>query len=298
MPTPAVPTLSPLVAGAWRLADWDWRPAQRLAWIEGLVERGLTTFDHADIYGGYRVESLFGDALALAPGLRERLQIVTKCGIVLPGAGRPAHVVPQTHCYDTSAAHLTASVEHSLRALRTDRIDLLLIHRPDVLMDADEVASCFESLRRDGKVLHFGASNFTPAQFELLHSRIALATHQVECSPLQRAALHDGSFDQAQRLRLRPMVWSPLAGGRLFHEDSPAAHRVRWVMGEIGARLGGVSATTLAIAWLLRLPCRPHPVIGSRRLEAADEARAALDLRLSADDWYRIWTAAAGHEVP
>jgi predicted oxidoreductase len=287
--------LSPIVAGAWRLAEWQLSVEQRIAWIEGTIERGLASFDHADIYGGYQVEALFGQALAASPALRDRLQLITKCGIKLTGAARPAH---ETHCYDTSAAHITASVENSLRALRTDRIDLLLIHRADVLMDADEVASTFQRLKRDGKVLHFGASNFAPAQFELLNDRIRLETNQVECSPLQMAPLHDGTFDQAQRLRARPMIWSPFAGGRLFSEDSPAAHRVRWAMGEVGERLGGVSATTLVMAWLLRLPCRPHPVIGSRRLSVAEEAMAALALRLSNDDWYRIWSAAAGHEVP
>lgn len=287
-------TLSPLVAGAWRLSEWGFNIGQRLAWIEGNIERGLTSFDHADIYGGYQVEALFGEALAASPGLRDRLQLVTKCGIKLTGPARPAH---ETHCYDTSAAHITASVEGSLRALHTDRIDLLLIHRPDALMNADEVAATFERLRRDGKVLHFGASNFTVQQYELLNSRIPLVTNQVECSPLQMAPIHDGSFDQAQRLRARPMIWSPLAGGRLFNEDSEQAQRLRWVMGEIGARLGA-SLTTLAIAWLLRLPCRPIPVVGSRRLSATDEAVAALKLMLTADDWYRIWSASTGHEVP
>ncbi len=286
--------LSPLVAGAWRLAEWQLGVEQRIAWIEGNLERGLTSFDHADIYGGYQVEALFGEALARQPGLRERMQLVTKCGIKLTGPARPAH---ETHCYDTTAAHLTASVENSLRALHTDRIDLLLIHRPDALMDADEVAATFERLRRDGKVLHFGVSNFNVQQLELLASRTPLATNQVECSPLQLGPIHDGTFDQAQRLRMRPMIWSPLAGGRLFNADTEAAHRVRWVMGEIGARLGA-STTTLAIAWLLRLPCRPIPVVGSRRLAATDEAVAALRLRLSNDDWYRIWAASAGHEVP
>ena len=286
--------LSNLVAGAWRLAEWDFNVDQRIAWIEGNIERGLTSFDHADIYGGYQVEALFGEALAKAPALRDRMQLVTKCGIKLTGPARPAH---ETHCYDTSAGHITASVENSLRALHTDRIDLLLIHRPDALMDADEVAATFERLRRDGKVLHFGVSNFTVPQYELLDSRIRLETNQVECSPLNMAAIHDGTFEQAQRLRARPMIWSPLAGGQLFHADTEAARRVRWVMGEIGARLG-VSTTTLAIAWLLRLPCRPIPVIGSRRLSASDEAVAALKLRLGPDDWYRIWSASTGHEVP
>ncbi|HEV8311482.1 MAG TPA: aldo/keto reductase, partial [Burkholderiaceae bacterium] len=187
--------LSPLVAGAWRLAEWELSVEQRIAWIEGNLERGLTSFDHADIYGGYQVEALFGEALAHSPALRERMQLVTKCGIKLTGPARPAH---ETHCYDTSAGHITASVENSLRALHTDRIDLLLIHRPDALMDADEVAATFERLRRDGKVLHFGASNFTVQQYELLNDRIRLATHQVECSPLRMEPIHDGTFDQAQ----------------------------------------------------------------------------------------------------
>jgi predicted oxidoreductase len=282
--------LSPLVAGAWRLNEWGLSVDQRIAWIEGNIERGLTSFDHADIYGGYQVEALFGEALAKSPGLRDRMQLITKCGIKLTGPARPTH---ETHCYDTSAGHITASVENSLRALHTDRLDLLLIHRPDALMDADEVATTFERLRRDGKVLHFGASNFTVQQYELLNSRIRLETNQVECSP----PIHDGTFDQAQRLRARPMIWSPLAGGRLFSEDNDAGHRVRWTMGEIGARLD-VSMTTLAIAWLLRLPSQPIPVIGSRRLSASDEAVAALKIKLSPDDWYRIWSASTGHEVP
>ena len=285
--------LSPIVAGAWRLASWDWTPQQRLAWIEGLAERGMSSFDHADIYGGYSVEGLFGEALALRPGLREQLQLVSKCGIQLVAPARPGNTIKH---YDTSAAHVTASVEQSLRALRTDRLDLLLIHRPDHLLDADELAATFEQLRRDGKVLHFGVSNFTPQQFELLNSRIALTTNQVECSLLHLDALDDGSFDQAQRLRCRPMVWSPLAGGRLFNEDSPAAHRVRWVLGEISARLG-CTPTTLALAWLLRHPARPWPLIGSRRLEAADEALAATRLALSREDWYRLWSASTGRDV-
>jgi predicted oxidoreductase len=286
-------TLSPIVAGAWRLGSWGWTPEQRLAWLHGLVERGITSIDHADIYGGYTTEALFGEALSLQPGLREQLQLVSKCGIQLVSPARPGNAIKH---YDTSAAHVSASVEQSLRALRTDRLDLLLIHRPDHLLDADALAATFERLRRDGKVLHFGVSNFTPHQFELLHSRIPLLTNQVECSLLHMDALDDGTFDQAQRLRCRPMVWSPLAGGRLFGEDSPAAHRVRWVLGEISARLG-CTPTTLALAWLLRHPAQPWPVIGSRRLEAADEALAATRLELSRQDWYRLWSAAAGRDV-
>ena len=285
--------LSPIVAGAWRLAEWQMGIDERLAWIEGCIERGLTSFDHADIYGNYQVEALFGDALAGRSSLRARLQLISKCGIKLRSDARPAHGIKS---YDTSDAHVSASVEHSLNALRTDHLDLLLIHRPDALLDADALAETFTRLRRDGKVLHFGVSNFTPAQFALLHSRFPLVTNQIECSVLHLPPLHDGTLDQAQQLRLRPMIWSPLAGGRLFHADTEAAHRVRWVLGEIGARLG-VSTTTLALAWLMRHPSRPIPLIGSRRLSVADEAVAATDLNLSAEDWYRVWSASAGQDV-
>lgn len=288
------PVLSPIVAGAWRLADWGWPAQQRLRWIEQCAELGVTSFDHADIYGGYRVEALFGEALALAPGLRGKLQLVGKCGIRLVDPARPEHRVKH---YDTSAAHIVASAEASLRALHTDHLDLLLIHRPDPLLQADEVAQAFEALRTAGKVRHFGVSNFTPAQFELLASRTALVTNQIELHPLQRAALHDGTLDQLQRLRLRPMIWSPLAGGALLAGGDEAARRVQAVLGEIAAR-HGVARATVAFAWLLRLPSAPVPVAGSRRIEALREALAALALRLDAQEWTALWQAGSGHELP
>lgn len=288
------PTLSPIVAGCWRLPEWGWTPQQTLVWIEQCAGLGVTSFDHADIYGDYAAEARFGEALALAPALRERLQIVTKCGIKLVSPQRPAH---RLKSYDSSRAHIVASVEASLRALRTDRIDLLLIHRPDPLMDAAEVAQAVDDLQRAGKLLHLGVSNFTPAQFELLDAAVPLATNQVECHPLQLAPLVDGTLDQAQRLQRRPMIWSPLAGGRLLGGDeSEAAQRVRWVLGSVAARLGTTPAT-LAYAWLLRLPSRPLPVVGTRRPDGLREALAAQDLALAREDWFEIWQAGAGHPV-
>jgi predicted oxidoreductase len=291
---PGGPRLSPIVAGAWRMASWGWTAQERLRWIEQCIALGVTSFDHADIYGGYMVETLFGEALELAPGLRARLQLVGKCGIKLVAPARPAHRIKQ---YDTSAAHLTASVEHSLRALRTDHLDLLLIHRPDPLLDADEVARAIHALRVAGKVRHFGVSNFTPAQFELLASRTPLTTNQIELNPLQLAPLVDGTLDQLQRLRLRPMIWSPLAGGALLAGDGERERRVQAALHAVGAELG-VAAATVAFAWLLRHPSRPLPVAGSRRIEALREAVAALGVTLSAAQWTAIWQASTGHEVP
>ncbi|EGJ11608.1 aldo/keto reductase [Rubrivivax benzoatilyticus] len=285
--------LSPIVAGCWRLHEWGLDVAARVRWIERTLELGITTFDHADIYGGYRVEALFGEALAAAPGLRQRLRLVSKCGIKLVGEARPAHAIKS---YDSSRDHIVASVEASLRALRTDRLDLLLLHRPDLLADPDEVAATFDALRRAGKVLHFGVSNHTPSQFALLHRRFPLVTNQVELSPLQMQALADGTLEQALDLGLPPMIWSPLGGGRLFRGDDEQARRVRAVLEALGAE-HGVSAATVAYAWILRHPSRPVPITGSSRIEALAEATAALALRLPAEAWYRVWQASMGHEV-
>ena len=290
---------SRIVFGMWRIGDWALSVRERRALVEAALELGVTSFDHADIYGDYTAEGLFGDVLADAPHLRERMQIVTKCGIRLVSERRPAHGIKH---YDTRAAHVVASVEQSLRALRTDRLDLLLLHRPDPLMDADEVAATFAALRRDGKVRAFGVSNFTPAQAALLQDRMAahgmsLATNQVECSLLHLAPLDDGTFDQAQRWRCPPMLWSPLAGGRVLTEASPAAVRVRESATRIGDALG-VSATTVLFAWLLALPCRPLPIVGSSRIAALREAVAATGIALGREHWFELLDAARGVEVP
>jgi predicted oxidoreductase len=284
--------MSPVVAGVWRMADWRMDTSARLRWIEQCLELGLTTFDHADIYGDYSVERMFGDALATAPSLRARMQLVSKCGIKLVSHARPSHHVKS---YDTSHAHVVASVDESLRALRTDHLDLLLIHRPDLLLDPAALAETFRTLRSAGKVRHFGVSNFTPSQFAMLHAEIPLVTNQVELHPLQRHVLHDGTLDQAIALRLRPMIWSPLAGGRLLTDQSADAVRVRGTLEDIG-RSRGVPAATVAFAWVLMHPARPHPITGSGRVDALREAVAALDVQLTRDEWYRIWEA--GHGAP
>jgi predicted oxidoreductase len=291
---PGGPELSRIVAGCWRMADWSLSVPARLRWIESCLELGITTFDHAYLYGHYGVEGLFGEALAASPGLRERMQIVTKYGICMRSPARPAHRVAH---YDTSAAHIEGAVEDSLRQYRTDRLDMLLVHRPDALMDADALAACFERLRRAGKVLHFGVSNFTSSQFALLHRRVPLVTNQIELSPLHLAPLFDGTLDQAQDLGIAPMIWSALAGGRLFSGQDADALRARRVLERIAAERG-ITVTTLVYAWLLRHPARLIPITGSHRIEAMREAVAALDVALDAQTWYEIWEAGNGAPVP
>lgn len=288
------PEFSRVVLGLWRLAEWNMRPAQQLALVEHALELGVTTIDHADIYGDYRGEGLFGEAMAIAPSLRHKLEIVGKCGIKLVSAHRPQHRLKH---YDTSRAHIIASVENSLAALRTDYLDLLLIHRPDPLMDADEVAETVDTLRRAGKVRHFGVSNFTPAQFDLLASRVPLVTNQIELSVMHMEPLHDGTLDQCQQHRIAPMVWSALGGGRLFSKDSPRAAQLRLALTEVGAELDA-SPTTVAYAWILRHPANPLILTGSQRLAAMREAVAATALTLSREQWFAIWSASTGTCVP
>lgn len=286
--------LSPIVAGTWRLADWQFSPEQALNWMETCLDLGITSFDHADIYGGYTVEALFGQALSRKPGLRQRMQLVTKCGIRLKHPNRPEHALKS---YDTAAAHVRASVEASLKALGTDHLDLLLIHRPDALTDPDELTQTFAELRQAGKVLHFGVSNHSPSQFMALHRRLPLVTNQIEFSALQMKALADGTLEQATDLALRPMIWSPLGGGRLFTGEDDQSQRVRAALQTLADR-HHISLATAAYAWILRHPSRPIPITGSRRTEALAEAVAALNVRLTSEQWWGVWQASMGQEVP
>jgi predicted oxidoreductase len=288
------PILSTVVAGCWRMDSWQQSAEQRLAWIEHCLELGISSFDHADIYGGYGVHSLFGQAMALKPSLRHELQIISKAGICLLS---PKFAQRRVKHYDSSAAHLTASVEQSLRDLATDYLDVLLIHRPDHLSDWDEIAQAFEQLRAAGKVLSFGVSNFSTGQFAALNSRIALVSNQVELSVLQMQALDDGTLLQAQELRVAPMIWSPLAGGRLFKPDDEQARRVLEVLQALAMELQ-VSVATVAYAWVLRHPSRPRLITGTQRSEGLREALAATQITLSRQQWTQVWQASAGHPVP
>jgi len=279
------PEFSRIALGLWRLGSWQLTARQRLDFLEQALDLGITTIDHADIYGS---EVPFGEALALAPALRQRIEIITKCGIV-PGS--------QLAWYDTSRQHIIKSLENSLRDLKTDYVDLLLIHRPDPLMHADEVAAAFEHLHRSGKVRHFGVSNFTPAQFDLLASRHKLVTNQVELSPLFLDPLHDGTLDQCQQHAISPIIWSALAGGRLFSEQTDQALRVRGILNELALHYG-VSAATIVYAWLLQHPSRPVVLTGSGRLSILKEAVAAIGLTLERAHWFAIWSASTGTSVP
>lgn len=290
---PHGPTFSPLIMGYWRLMEWDMTPQQRVAFIEHHLALGITTVDHADIYGEYRCEAAFGEAMKLAPALRKQMQIVTKCGIAT--RAKPEHHIGH---YNTDKSHILSSAEKSLSHLATDYLDLLLIHRPDPLMDADEVAEAFIALHQSGKVLHFGVSNFTPTQLTLLQTRLpfSLVTNQLEISPVQQSVLLDGSLDQCQQHRIRPMAWSCLGGGLLFSDPhyQPLRDELETVRQEIGAS----SLEQVVYAWVMMLPSKPMPIIGSGKTQRVSEAAGAVQLKMNRQQWFRIRKAALGYDVP
>ncbi|EHV9704838.1 aldo/keto reductase family oxidoreductase [Vibrio parahaemolyticus] len=294
---PNGPEFSELVQGYWRAADWGMTAQERLSFLKQHIELGITTVDHADIYGNYECEALFGEALALDKSVRNQIQIVTKCDINLCGDKTPERKINH---YDTSSAHIYQSVNNSLERLNVDEIDVLLIHRPDVLMDADEVAEAFTELHKVGKVKHFGVSNFTPPQFELLQSRLGkpLVTNQVEINPLNFEVAHDGTLDQMQMLRTRPMAWSCLGGGSIFSGESEQSIRVRNELEAIREEVGATSIDQVIYAWVRRLPSKPVPIIGSGKIERLQTAVNALNIELTREQWYRVWVASKGHGVP
>lgn len=293
---PKGPELSQLVQGYWRLAQWDMSASQRLTFMKQHIEMGITTVDHADIYGGYQCETLFGQALKLEPSLRQQIEIISKCDIHLAGSFAPNRKINH---YDTSDSHIISSVNNSLSRLGVDYLDVLLIHRPDFLMDADQIAATFEKLSTAGKVKHFGVSNFTPSQFSLLQSRLnkPLITNQVEINPIHFQVIDDGTLDQMQQNHIRPMAWSCLAGGDIFTQQTEQAVRLRATLSDIAQEMN-VTMEQVVYAFITKLPSKPIPIIGSGNIERVRLAAQAMDLTLTREQWYQIWVASKGHGVP
>lgn len=292
------PEVSRLVYGCWRLhSDPKGDSPQRiLEKVEVCLELGIHTFDHADIYGEYGNEEKFGKALALRPSLRDSIRIVTKCGIRMESPGLPG---VKTKHYDTSGDYVIRSAERSLGKLGVDKIDLLLIHRPDPLLDPDSTAKGFRKLKEEGKVLHFGVSNFTPSQFALLQSRLdfPLVTNQLEFHPLHSSPLTDGNFDQALLFGFKPMVWSPTAGGRIFRPKTDQETRVNEKIVAIASEKG-VSPDAVLYAWFFRHPAGLVPVLGTNDAARIRSAADSFHVSLSQEEWFQILEAGNGRPVP
>ncbi|GLI54972.1 putative oxidoreductase YcsN [Propionigenium maris DSM 9537] len=288
--------ISKVVHGYWRLNDWKLTDSQCLDLIKRSMEIGVTTFDHADIYGNYTCEELFGRALALDPSLRDEMQIITKCGITFKSENRPEN---DGHYYNTSREHIISSAERSLKNFGTDYIDLLLIHRPDFLMDPEEVASAFSHLKREGKVRNFGVSNFLPHQFDMLQSYVDedLVTNQVELSPWNVENFENGALDSALKNRIKPMAWSPLGGGEIFKSQSIKAIRLREALEEVRVEIGAEGIDQAIYAWLLTHPAGIIPVVGTGNFTRLKGAVKALDYHLNRRQWFKILDASRGREV-
>ena len=290
------PELSRLIMGTWRLLDNPpMNPQQTLTFIEQCVAQGITTFDEADIYGDYESESLFGKALSLKPSLKYEIEVITKCGIKLVSDNRPDH---NTKHYDTSKAHIMASAEHSLKVMGLEHIDLLLLHRPDPLMNPDEVAEAFHLLNEQGKVFHFGVSNFTVRQFEMLQSRckMPLVTNQLEISLLHQDLLLDGTVDYMLQNRKSPMAWSPLGGGLLFRKEEKYS-KLHQLLDELSNKYDGAGYDQLALSWLYKHPANILPVLGTRKSERIQAAAQAENIKLTSEEWFALWSAAGG-QIP
>jgi predicted oxidoreductase len=284
---PQGPVFSRIVSGAWRWNTVSQEIVTKL--VHTSLDQGITTFDNADIYGDHSNEEIFGKTIKADSSLRKKMELVTKCGIKFPSSKRPSSWVKH---YDTSKSHIISSVENSLKMFGTDYLDLLLIHRPDPLLDPEEVAEAFTELKKNGKVLHFGVSNFTPFQFEMLQSYLSmpLVTNQIELSLTYTLPLFDGTVDVLMKHRTAPMAWSPLGGGSLMQGS------VKSIFDK--ASRYKATESQLSLAWLLKHPSKVFPVIGTTKPERISECAKAAELQLDVQDWFDMLKTAMGKEMP
>lgn len=293
-----VPTdpLSTIVLGLQFLNRWDLEGARLVEWIEAGIEMGATSFDLADIYGEYTSEEIFGQALKSAPGLRQRIQIVTKCGVRLKSNRRPENRVQH---YDLSAEHISRSLEHSLGLLNVEAVDLLLLHRPDALMDVEKTGRTLDRLLAEGKAHRVGVSNFSTTQFDALQSHMSnpLATNQIRFNILHTQPLFDGTLDQACRTGFRPMAYAPFDSGRLFDAEDSQTQRVQRELDGLVKRYPGMEPHALSVPWILRHPSQPHVVVATRHLEKIRQVVDASKQVMDPQDWYLLLEASRGHPV-
>ena len=285
-------TMSRLVYGMWRLGDdQDTSPEHVRNKISSCLHQGITSFDQADIYGGYEAEEILGNALK-GSHLRKEMEIVTKCDIVAPvGRYKSARV----KYYDTSRDHILKSVDASLKLMGIDYIDLLLLHRPDPLMDHFETGAALDEIIASGKVKNVGVSNFKPWDWNLLQAAMKnkLVTNQIELSVLAHEGFTNGDVAFHQTHNTPIMAWSPLAGGDLFLKSN---EKLLNSLSNI-ADTFGVEPSTVAVAWLLAHPANILPVLGTNSLSRIETISQAFDIKLDRQTWFEIYTTALGREV-
>lgn len=285
-------SLSKIAAGTMNWGVWDKNlgVSEMAHMINICVENKITTFDHADIYGGYTTEAQFGKAFTESKVSRERIQLISKCGIQHTD-GRPNTI---KH-YNYSKEYIIWSVENSLKNLQTDFLDVLLLHRPSPLMVADEIAEAVEKLKSEGKIIDFGLSNFTSSQTALISQKTEVNYNQIQFSATHHEAMLDGNLDYMQTQNIRPMSWNPL--GTVFREDIEQTRRLKKLLVQLVAKYG-VGSDTILLAWVLKHPANVIPVAGTVNIARIQALMKATTLQMETEDWFAIWTESMGNRVP
>jgi predicted oxidoreductase len=285
--------LSPIVAGTMNWGIWDKNLSvkEMESMIQICLENKITTFDHADIYGSYTTEADFGKAFAGSKIAREKMQLISKCGIQHISDNRSNKI---KH-YDYSKDYIIWSVENSLKNLQSDYLDVLLLHRPSPLMQADEIAEAVSKLKSDGKIIDFGVSNFTSSQTELIRQKTEINYNQVQFSATNFEPMVDGSFDYMQLHHIRPMSWNPL--GTVFREDNEQTRRLKKLLATLVSKYH-LGADTILLSWILRHPAKVIPIAGTVNVARIQALMKAVELQLDKEDWFAIWTESMGNKVP
>lgn len=265
--------------------------SEMISLMNHCIDQKITTFDHADIYGGYTTESDFGKAFTESGIAREHVQLISKCGIQYKSDNRDNKV---KH-YNYNKDYIIWSVEESLKNLQTEYLDLLLLHRPSPLMVAEDIAEAVTILKKDGKIRQFGVSNFTPSQLEMISLRVDIDVNQIEFSLTQCSAMHDGTLDYMTTNSITPMAWSPL--GLVFREDTEQTRRVHKQLGDLMEKYNATE-DQLLLSWILKHPSGILPVAGTTNPKRLEQAMQATKIDLELEDWFLILVASQGHKVP
>jgi predicted oxidoreductase len=282
-------TFSQLIAGTMTWGIWgkNFDKNEMIATLNCCLENGISTFDHADIYGEYSTEASFGNAFAASNIDREKIQLISKCGIQTENRSGIKH-------YDYSAKHIIWSAEQSLKNLKTDYLDLLLLHRPSPLIEVDEIANAIGKLKSEGKILDFGVSNFTPSQVDLIQTKTKVNYNQIQFSATHLEAMLDGSLDFMQIQNIRPMAWNPL--GTVFKSDDEKAIRVKKVASELALKYD-CELDVLLLAWILKHPSKILPVFGTTDKKRISKLMKATKIQMDLKDWFAIYSASLGTKV-
>jgi predicted oxidoreductase len=284
---------SKIIAGTMTWGVWgkDCNTKQMIELMNCCLENNITTFDHADIYGDYTTESAFGNAFSTSKIDRNRIQLISKCGIQMQSEKR-GNIVKH---YDYSTAYIIWSVEQSLRNLKTDYLDLLLLHRPSPLMKADDIAEAIEKLKQDGKIIDFGVSNFTPLQTDLIEAKTKINYNQIRFSITHLEAMLDGSLDHMQTHNITPMCWSPL--GTVFKKDDEQAYRVKQLATDFSLKYN-VPVDVILLTWILKHPSGILPVCGTADPSRIANLMKATTVEMELQDWFALWSESSGVPVP